>query len=40
MPGVYKGKLELDRIVGIRNDRNQKATPVQRLLKEKRTASC
>ena len=30
---VYKGSLKLDKIVGIRNDRGQRATPIQSLLK-------
>ena len=34
---VYKGSLKLDKIVGIRHDRGQRATPIQSLIKEDNT---
>jgi len=33
MAAVYKGRLELDRIVGIRHDLGQKTIPAKSLLK-------
>jgi len=30
---VYSGKLKLDKIVGIRPDKQQRATPIQDLVK-------
>lgn len=33
MAAVYKGKLELDRIVGVRHDKGQKLTPIQQVIK-------
>lgn len=33
MAGIFKGKLELDRIVGIRHDLGQKTIPAKSLLK-------
>ena len=29
----YSGKLVLDKIVGVRQDKGQRATPIQRLVK-------
>ena len=31
---VYSGKLELDRVVGVRHDRNQRTIPAKNLLKK------
>jgi hypothetical protein len=33
MAAVYKGKLELDRIVGVRHDKGQRLTSIQNFVK-------
>jgi len=37
MAAVYKGKLELDRIVGIRHDKGQYKTAIQSIIKPDKT---
>jgi hypothetical protein len=34
---VYKGSLKLDKIVGIRHDKGQRATPIQSLIRKNET---
>ena len=34
---VFRGSLKLDKIVGIRHDKGQRATPIKSLFKEDKT---